>query len=65
MLIERVVDEAARAVGMDPVEMRRRNFLPPEAFPYRNALGTVYDSGNYAAALEIKDGRISAARIAP
>src|SRR5207248_9432809 len=51
-LIERVVDEAARDLGVDRLDIRRRNFVPPEAFPYRNALGTVYDSGNYAAALD-------------
>ncbi len=52
MLIERIVDEAARAVGMDPVAIRRKNFVPADAFPYRNALGAVYDSGDYAKALD-------------
>ena len=50
-LIERVVDEAAHAVGLDPAEIRRRNFIPPEAFPYKTATGLTYDSGNYAEAL--------------
>src|SRR3989475_786097 len=51
-LIERLVDEAARLTGLDPVEIRRRNFIPPDAFPYRTAFGTPYDSGNYARALD-------------
>jgi carbon-monoxide dehydrogenase large subunit len=51
-LIERLVDEAARALGLDPAEMRRRNLIPREAFPYTTATGQVYDSGDYAEALE-------------
>ncbi len=51
-LIERVMDEAARVVGLDPIEIRRRNFIPPDAFPYRTAFGTPYDSGEYAKALD-------------
>jgi carbon-monoxide dehydrogenase large subunit len=51
-LIERVMDEAARLAGLDPVEIRRRNFIPADAFPYRTAFGTPYDSGNYARALD-------------
>ena len=51
-LIERVMDEAARATGLDPVEIRRRNFIPPAAFPYRTAFGVTYDSGDYARALD-------------
>lgn len=51
LLVERIVDEAARVLGMDPVEIRRKNFVEPAAFPYRNALGAVYDSGDYATAL--------------
>jgi carbon-monoxide dehydrogenase large subunit len=51
MLIERVVDEAAHVLGMDPADIRRKNFIRPAAFPYKNALGAVYDSGDYDAAL--------------
>jgi carbon-monoxide dehydrogenase large subunit len=50
-VIERLMDKAARAVGLDPAEIRRRNFIPPEAFPYRTSTGNIYDSGDYAAAL--------------
>ena len=46
-LIERAVDLVAAELGMDPVEVRRKNMIPPEAFPYRTASGTVYDVGDY------------------
>jgi carbon-monoxide dehydrogenase large subunit len=45
-LIERLVDEAARETGIDRVEIRRRNFIPKEAFPYKTPAGSTYDSGN-------------------
>lgn len=52
LILERAVNEAARAIGMDPAELRRRNFVPPDAFPYTSPAGAVYDSGHYGAALE-------------
>jgi carbon-monoxide dehydrogenase large subunit len=51
-LVERLMDEAARALAMDPAEIRRRNFVPAGAFPYRTLTGCVYDSGDYATAFE-------------
>ncbi|ADU51603.1 carbon monoxide dehydrogenase, large subunit apoprotein [Thermaerobacter marianensis DSM 12885] len=51
-LIERTMDVLADELGMDPVELRMKNFIPPEKFPYRSALGWTYDSGNYAATLK-------------
>lgn len=52
-LIERMVDRFAAEIGMDPAEVRRKNFIPPDAFPYDNGLGLLpYDSGNYEAALD-------------
>lgn len=51
-IIERMVDLAAREMGLDPVELRRRNFIAPEQFPYRTPLGWVYDSGRYALCLD-------------
>ena len=52
-LIERIVDRFAVELGMDPAEVRRRNFIPPTEFPYDNGLGLLpYDSGNYAPALD-------------
>ncbi|HEV8587178.1 MAG TPA: molybdopterin cofactor-binding domain-containing protein, partial [Methylomirabilota bacterium] len=46
-LIERLVDEAARALALDPAEIRRRNLVPPERFPYATATAQSYDSGDY------------------
>ncbi|MBC8075594.1 MAG: molybdopterin-dependent oxidoreductase, partial [Chloroflexales bacterium] len=52
-LIERMVDRFAAEIGMDPVEVRRKNFIQPEDFPYENGLGLLpYDSGNYEPALD-------------
>jgi carbon-monoxide dehydrogenase large subunit len=50
--IERATDALARKLGMDPVELRMKNFIKPEQFPYRSPLGWEYDSGNYAPALK-------------
>jgi carbon-monoxide dehydrogenase large subunit len=50
--IERAVDLLAAELGADPVELRRRNVIPPGAFPYQTAVGSTYDVGDYAAALE-------------
>ncbi|HEX6310015.1 MAG TPA: xanthine dehydrogenase family protein molybdopterin-binding subunit [Acidimicrobiia bacterium] len=50
--IERAIDALAREVGVDPVEIRRRNFITADAFPYQTSAGLTYDSGNYGAALE-------------
>jgi carbon-monoxide dehydrogenase large subunit len=47
MMLERLVDAAAREAEMDPAAVRRRNFVEPEQFPYENAAGAVYDSGDY------------------
>jgi carbon-monoxide dehydrogenase large subunit len=49
--IERMTDIVAHELGMDPAELRMKNFIKPEAFPYTSALGWEYDSGNYHAAL--------------
>ncbi|MEN9936736.1 MAG: hypothetical protein RLZZ387_3315 [Chloroflexota bacterium] len=52
-LIERMVDRFAAEIGMDPAEVRRKNFIQPEDFPYDNGLGLLpYDSGNYEPALD-------------
>jgi carbon-monoxide dehydrogenase large subunit len=50
--IERAVDEFAAEIGMDPAEVRRRNVVAPERFPYTTATGAVYDTGRYAEALD-------------
>ena len=50
--IERMIDAAAYALDMDPVEIRRRNLLQPESLPITTVTGGAYDSGDYAAALD-------------
>ena len=53
-LTERILDVAADELGIDPVEIRRKNFIPPEAFPYmpNTGLGASYDTGEYDKALD-------------
>jgi carbon-monoxide dehydrogenase large subunit len=50
--IERAVDLFAAEIGMDPAEVRRLNLVPPGSFPYTSPTGAVYDTGDYAAALD-------------
>ena len=45
--VEQLVDEAARQLGVDRVALRRKNLISPKAFPYRNSVGMLYDSGHY------------------
>ncbi|MFQ5708706.1 MAG: aerobic carbon-monoxide dehydrogenase large subunit [bacterium] len=56
--IERMVDRLADELQMDPAELRMKNFIKPEAFPYKSALGWEYDSGNYQAALKLAMDKI-------
>src|SRR5213592_4498419 len=51
-LLERMMDRVAQELGMDPVAVRRKNFVKPKEFPYATATGLSYDSGNYQKALE-------------
>ncbi|MGH8072119.1 MAG: xanthine dehydrogenase family protein molybdopterin-binding subunit [Candidatus Entotheonellia bacterium] len=57
--MERTMDLIAKDLGLDPAEVRRRNFIPSDAFPYQSAAGLTYDSGQYpqglARALELVD----------
>ncbi len=48
-VLERLVDAAARKLGMTPDAIRRKNFIPPRAMPYKTATGKVYDSGDFSA----------------
>jgi carbon-monoxide dehydrogenase large subunit len=52
-VMERVMDLAARGLGLDPVEIRRRNLVDKSDFPYRNPAGVVYDSGDYRLSLDV------------
>lgn len=51
-VMERLIDDAARELGRDRIALRRHNLVPPQAMPYRNALGAVYDCGEFAAILD-------------
>ncbi len=51
-LVERLIDEAARATGIDRVELRRRNLIPVSAMPYKAPSGQTYDSGEFEAVLD-------------
>ncbi len=57
-VIERLIDDAARELGRDPVELRRQNLIPAGAMPYRNAFGIIYDCGAFA---EVLDAALHAA----
>jgi aerobic carbon-monoxide dehydrogenase large subunit len=65
-VIERLIDEAAKASGIDSVELRRRNYIAPDKFPYMTATGFLYDDGEFAKtmdmALELADWKGYAAR---
>ncbi len=49
--LEKLVNKAAKELGMDPVEIRLKNFIRPDEFPYETPTGGIYDSGNYPAVL--------------
>ena len=51
-MTERVIDVAARELGLSPVELRRRNLIPAESMPYRSPTGVLYDSGDFPAVFE-------------
>jgi carbon-monoxide dehydrogenase large subunit len=50
--IERAIDRYAAIIGLDPVDVRRRNLVASDAFPYKTAVGSTYDSGSYVEALD-------------
>ncbi|MHC4481627.1 MAG: xanthine dehydrogenase family protein molybdopterin-binding subunit, partial [Planctomycetota bacterium] len=52
LVLEQMMDIAARELQLDPAEVRRRNYIPPDRFPYVIPSGNEYDSGNYEAALD-------------
>ncbi|MEQ8509249.1 MAG: xanthine dehydrogenase family protein molybdopterin-binding subunit [Rhodospirillaceae bacterium] len=56
-VVERLVDKAARELGIASDELRRRNFIKPESFPYKTPLGMNYDSGEYAKLMELAQKR--------
>ncbi|MGH7114676.1 MAG: xanthine dehydrogenase family protein molybdopterin-binding subunit [Stellaceae bacterium] len=52
-LLERIVDLAADEIGIDPAELRRRNFIPKDAYPYQTPVALQYDSGDYRTTLDL------------
>jgi len=62
-LIERAMDALAADLKMDPVELRLKNFVPPDKFPYQSALGWTYDSGDYEAAMKLALEKIGYAEL--
>ena len=50
--LERTIDKAAREMGICPIELRRRNFIQPDQYPYATPVAVEYDSGNYAATMD-------------
>ncbi|MCB6177257.1 xanthine dehydrogenase family protein molybdopterin-binding subunit [Rhodobacter sp. Har01] len=50
--LERIIDLAARQLGVDPIELRRKNFITPDQFPYQTPVAVVYDTGNYQATMD-------------
>jgi carbon-monoxide dehydrogenase large subunit len=61
--IERITDVLAQKIDMDPAELRLKNFIPRESFPYKSALGWEYDSGDYAPALKLAMERVGYAEL--
>jgi carbon-monoxide dehydrogenase large subunit len=57
-IMERLMDEAARQMGMDRIALRRRNFIQPHQFPYKNPMGQVYDVGAFE---QVMDGGLTLA----
>jgi carbon-monoxide dehydrogenase large subunit len=51
-LLERLVDKAAKETGIDPIELRRRNFIKPDDFPYQTPVALEYDTGDYDTSVE-------------
>ena len=62
-LIERLVQNAAYEIGMDPADLRKKNFVEKDQFPYTSATGFVYDSGDYQAAMDLALEKIGYAEL--
>jgi carbon-monoxide dehydrogenase large subunit len=58
--IERLIDEGARVAGLTPAEIRRRNFIRPDQMPYKTATGRNYDTGEFAAHMDLALERVAA-----
>jgi aerobic carbon-monoxide dehydrogenase large subunit len=60
-MIEVTIEQLAAELGIDPIEIRRKNFIPKEDFPAETAIGVVYDSGDYEKTLELMLGHVDLA----
>jgi CO/xanthine dehydrogenase Mo-binding subunit len=60
-LLERLVDKAAREMKMDRLDIRRKNFIPANAFPYQTPVALQYDSGDYQSTLAIAEKKADVA----
>ena len=63
--LERLMHRIAKTLGLDPLDVIRRNLVPKEAFPYRAASGSLLDSGDYATALDVATGEAASPGFAP
>lgn len=62
-VLESLLERAARTLGLDPVEVRRRNLVPPGAFPYRTVAGSTVDSGSYVESLDLLERIVDRVRL--
>ena len=60
LVMERIMEKAARALGLDPLTVRRRNMISPGEFPYTGVTGITYDEGSYLASLDLAEQRVTA-----
>ncbi len=61
LVMERLMEKAARALGLDPLQVRRRNLIGPGEFPYTGVNGITYDEGSYLESLDLAEKRVTAA----
>ncbi|HEX9527555.1 MAG TPA: xanthine dehydrogenase family protein molybdopterin-binding subunit, partial [Streptosporangiaceae bacterium] len=59
LVMERIMEKAARALGLDPLTVRRRNMIAPGEFPYTGVNGITYDEGSYAESLDLAEQRVT------
>jgi aerobic carbon-monoxide dehydrogenase large subunit len=59
LVMERLMEKAARALGLDPLAVRRRNLIRPGEFPYRGVNGIVYDEGSYCESLDLAERQVT------
>lgn len=63
-VLERAMDNAARELGVDPLDLRRKNFIPPSSFPYKTAIAETYDVGEFDRVLAVAEAQADRAGFA-